>query len=77
MTLEAKSRTFLAALALAFAMTLSGPMQTQALADGMTVSDEDDDDDNGNSEDHANEGANENATGNDDVCGDTIENSRC
>ena len=77
MTIEAKSRSFFVALALAFAMTLSGPMHTQALADGMVASDEDDDDDNGNSEDHANENANENATGNEEECGSTIENSRC
>ena len=78
MTIELKSRSFFAALALAFVMTLSGPMHTQAIADGIVASDEDDDDDdNGNSEDHANERANERATGDEEECGSTIENSRC
>lgn len=76
MTIETKLKPFLAAFALAFAVTLSGPMHSQALADGMTVSD-DEDDDHGNSEDHADDDANEHATGDDEECGNTIENSRC
>jgi hypothetical protein len=75
MTNAIKIKSVFAMLALALTVTMSGPLRTEAFAEDMVVSD--DEDDNGNSEDHANENANENATGGDEECGSTIENSRC
>jgi hypothetical protein len=67
-------------MGLAIAVTLGIPLDSKSVAAEMSISDDEgtgSELDNGNSEDHANENANERATGDEEQCGSTIENSRC